>query len=209
MLIIGLTGSIGMGKSTAARYLLERGIPVFDADAEVHRLYEAEGAAAIEAAFPGTVRDGKVDRGRLAQAVLGDPAKLARLESLVHPLIREAERAFIDRHAAQGAAMIVLEVPLLLETGLDQWVDATVVLTAPAEIQRQRVLARPGMTPQKLDSLLSHQLPEAEKLARADFVVDTSGPVEETRRQIDRVLESLKTRQPRALRRWRDEVSRR
>jgi dephospho-CoA kinase len=205
MLIVGLTGSIGMGKSNAARHLMSKGIPVFDADAEVHRLYEGDAAPAVEAAFPGTVVAGRVDRRRLGQAVIGNPSAVARLESIVHPLVRQAEQAFLRRCAESGAYMAVLEVPLLYETGLDRLVDATIVLTAPPDVQRARVLQREGMSPAKLDGLLTHQMPDAEKRARADHVVDTSGPVESTARRLDEIVESLKKRPAGALALWLDD----
>ncbi|MGI9385265.1 MAG: dephospho-CoA kinase [Methyloligellaceae bacterium] len=202
MLIIGLTGSMGMGKSTAAKRFRGHGIPVFDADAEVHRLYAGEAAPLIEAAFPGTVADGSVDRKRLGAAVVGDRAALKRLESIIHPLVREGQRRFIETHSKAGADLVILEIPLLFETGADDRVDATVVVTAPPDLQRARVLDRPGMTPEKLEALLSEQMPDDEKRQRADFVVDTSGPVEETGRKIDMIIESLAGREGEAVSRW-------
>ena len=204
MVIVGLTGSIGMGKSTAAKRFAAHGIPVFDADAEVHRLYGGEGAVLVEKAFPGTVVEGGVDRVRLARRVVGDAAALKRLEAIVHPLVRRAARDFLAGNAAARARMAVLEVPLLFETGLDGWVDATVVLTAPPDVQRHRVLRRPGMSAEKLDGLLGMQLPDSEKRKRGDFVVDTSGPIEATGLEIDRIVESLQTREGKAIRRWLD-----
>lgn len=195
MLLIGLTGSIGMGKSTIAARFRALGVPVCDADAEVHRLYEGAAVAPIEAAFPGTTAGGKVDRERLAQSVLKDPAALARLEAIVHPLVFAAERAWLRDAAAQGADMAVLEVPLLLETGGDARVDVVVVASAPPEAQRQRVLERAGMTPEKLDQVLARQLSDAEKRARADFVVDTGGSFADTDEQVDKIVESLRGRQ--------------
>jgi len=202
MLVIGLTGSIGMGKTTAARRIASHGIPVFDADAEVHRLYEAEAAPLIEAAFPGTVAEGHVDRGLLAKAVLGDAEKLAKLEAIVHPLVRNSEREFLIRQRDAGAEMAVLEIPLLLETGADRRVDVTIVVTVSADVQRQRALQRPGMSEQKLAAILAQQLPDAEKRERADFVVETEGQVEATGEKIDRIIESLKGRQGSAIDRW-------
>lgn len=204
MLIVGLTGSIGMGKSTAAKRFAAHGIPVFDADAEVHRLYEGRAADKIEAAFPGTAIDGRVDRTRLGREVIGNPEAMKKLEALIHPLVRDAEADFLRRCAAEGAAMAVLEIPLLFETGANAMVDATIVLTAPAEVQRERVLARPGMTEAKLEGLLAQQWPDAKKREQADFVVDTSGPIEETGRELDRIVELLKNRQGRALALWTD-----
>jgi dephospho-CoA kinase len=191
MLIIGLTGSIGMGKSTAAAHLRARGIAVFDADGEVHRLYAGSAVAPIEAAFPGTTANGTVDRMALSAALGGSAEAFATLEAIVHPLVREAERAFLHRQNGKGARFAVLEIPLLFETGGDRLVDSVVVLTTDAATQRARVLARPGMTEARLTALLERQTSDAEKRARADFVVDTSGPVADTRAQIDQVLETL------------------
>ena len=194
MLVIGLTGSIGMGKSTVAARLRALGIAVCDADAEVHKLYEGAAVAPIEAAFPGTTADGKVDRQKLAQALLDRPDRFKRLEAIVHPLVVEAERTFLHDQAAQGAAMTVLEIPLLLETGGERRVDVVIVCSAPAEAQRARVLRRPGMTAEKLDQLLARQMPDAEKRKRADFVVDTGGSFAETDAQVDKIIESLQAR---------------
>lgn len=195
MLIVGLTGSIGMGKSTAAQRFRSRGVPVCDADAEVHKLYEGAAVAPIEAEFPGTTSDGKVDRARLAAALLKDPSGFKRLEAIVHPLVFAAERAFLLEARRKGATMVVLEVPLLLETGGDKRVDVVVVVSAPADMQRARVLSRPGMTPGKLDAILSRQMPDAEKRRRADFVVDTSGPIAESEAQVDRIVADLRGRE--------------
>ena len=194
MLIIGLTGSIGMGKSTVAARFRVLGVPVCDADAEVHKLYEGPAVAPIEAAFPGTTANGKVDRQKLAEALIGDPDKFKRLEAIVHPLVVQAERAFLRAEAARGAAVAVLEIPLLLETGGERRVDCVVVVSAPAEAQRARVMARPGMTPEKLDHLLARQMPDAEKRKRADFVVDTGGTFADTDAQVDKIVESLQGR---------------
>ena len=191
MLIVGLTGSIGMGKSTVAARLRALGIAVFDADAEVHRLYEGAAVAAIEAAFPGTTDAGRVDRQRLSAALLAEPKEFARLEAIVHPLVFAAERAFLHAQAGRGARLAVLEVPLLLESGSRPRVDAIIVVSTALEVQRQRVLRRPGMTPEKLEQVLARQLPDAEKRARADYVVDTSGTFAETEAQVDRIVESL------------------
>jgi dephospho-CoA kinase len=194
MLIIGLTGSIGMGKSTAAKRFIALGIPVCDADAEVHRLYRGKAVAPIEAAFPGTTTPEGVDRQRLAAALLADPAGFKRLEAIVHPLVFEAEREFLRTEAGRGTPMAVLEIPLLFEGGNEARVDVTVVVSAPPDVQRRRVLERPGMTPERLDQILSRQVPDAEKRRRADFVVDTSGTIPETEAQIDRIVESLRGR---------------
>jgi dephospho-CoA kinase len=194
MLIIGLTGSIGMGKSTVAARFRALGIAVCDADAEVHKLYEGAAVAPIEAAFPGTTANGKVDREKLAQALIGDPHKFKQLEAIVHPLVVEAERAFLRAQAATGATMAVLEIPLLLETGGERRVDCVIVVSAPPEAQRGRVMQRPGMTPQKLEQLLARQMPDAEKRKRADFVVDTGGTFADTDAQVDKIVESLQAR---------------
>lgn len=173
MLIIGLTGSIGMGKSTLAEVLRQNGIAVLDADQVVHDLYAGRAVEAIEAVFPGTTEGGEVDRTRLSAALQGQPQNFQKLEAIVHPLVRQAQAEFLTEQHAKGAAMAVLEIPLLFETGGDARVDITIVASASAESQRARVLARPGMTDEKLDALLSRQMPDKEKRACADFVVDT------------------------------------
>lgn len=200
MLVIGLTGSIGMGKTTAAKAFAANGIPVFDADAEVHRLYEGEAVPLIEEAFPGTISNGKVDRALLAAALMEDEQAMARLEAIVHPLVRAARQEFLTRHARVGADMAVLEIPLLFETGGDKQVDVSVVVTAPVEVQRARVLERPGMSEAKLDALLANQMGDEEKRERADFVVDTNRTIEETAAEIDRIVESLRGREGTAFR---------
>lgn len=194
MLIIGLTGSIGMGKSTAAARIRTLGVGVCDADAIVHRLYKSGGAAVapIAAVFPGTLaEDGGIDRQRLAAALLADGSAFKRLEAIVHPLVHAAEREFLHAKAAKGAEKAVLEIPLLFETGGEKRVDVTIVVSAPPEIQRQRVLERPGMTVEKLEQILSRQMPDDEKRRRADFVVDTSRTIPETEAQIDRIMAQL------------------
>ncbi len=193
MFVLGLTGSLGMGKSTTAGFFAEAGAPVHDADAVVHALYEGEAVAAIEAAFPGTTQDGKVDRGKLAARVVDDPAALRTLESIVHPLVRAAETRFLAAAQARGAEVAVLNVPLLLETGGDERVDAVVVVSAPPDVQRQRVLARPGMTPEKLDALLARQMADGEKRRRADFIVDTAHGLDAARAQVQEILRSVAT----------------
>lgn len=204
MLILGLTGSIGMGKSTAAARIREHGFAVFDADAEVHRLYSGPLAADIEKAFPGTATDGQVDRAKLAAALIREPSRFADLEAIVHPKVRESERRFLQAEHAKGADFAVLEVPLLFESGIGSKVDVTIVVSAPPEIQRQRVLARPGMTEAKLATVVKRQLSEAEKLKRADFIVDTSASVENCNAQIDALLAKLKDRRGNAFERyWR------
>jgi dephospho-CoA kinase len=188
MVVLGLTGSVGMGKSTTARFFAEAGVPVFDADAAVHRLYAGEAAAAIEAAFPGTTGEDGVDRARLAQAVLGDTAALARLEGIIHPLVRREELRFIEEANKAGAPVAVLDIPLLFETDRDRLVDAVVVVSAPPDIQRARVLERPGMTEEKFRALLAKQMPDEEKRRRADFVVDSSGSYDSARAQVHAIL---------------------
>lgn len=193
MFVLGLTGSLGMGKSTTAGFFADAGVPVHDADSAVHALYEGEAVPAIEAAFPGTTAGGKVDRAKLAAAVVDDPAALRRLEAIVHPLVRAAETRFLAQVQARGAKVAVLDIPLLFETAGDERVDAVVVVSAPAETQRQRVLERPGMTPAKLDALLARQLADSEKRARADFVVDTSHGFDAARAQVREILRAVAT----------------
>jgi dephospho-CoA kinase len=193
MFILGLTGSLGMGKSTTARFFAEEGVPVHDADAVVHRLYDGEAAAAIEAAFPGTTVGGRVDRDKLAARVLGDVAALKRLEAIVHPLVQEAERRLLAEAQARGEKVAVLDIPLLFETGGQDRVDAVVVVSAPPEVQRSRALERPGMTVDKLDAILAKQMPDHEKQRRADFVVDTSRGFEAARAQVRAILDAVAT----------------
>lgn len=194
MLTVGLTGSIGMGKSTVAGMFRDAAIPVFDADAAVHRLYGRDGAAVepIARRFPGAVVNGAVDRARLAAAVTGDRKALTDLETIVHPLVQAEQRAFLDEARARGADLAVLEIPLLFEVGACSRVDVTVVVSASAEIQRQRVLSRPGMTPEKFQALLARQIPDAEKRARADHVIDTGVPLDETRAATLALIDRLK-----------------
>jgi dephospho-CoA kinase len=195
MLIVGLTGSIGMGKSTAAAHLRERGLPVFDADAEVHRLY-AGGKAVdpVERAFPGTTTGGGIDRAKLSAVLVANPARFRELEAIVHPLVREAERAFLREHAEHGAEIAVLEIPLLFETGADKLVDVTIVVSAAPEVQRARLMKRPEMSAEKLDRLLSRQVPDAKKRTGADFVVDTSFDVETSQTALDAAIAELRGR---------------
>ncbi len=188
MFILGLTGSIGMGKTTTARLFAEAGVPVHDADAAVHALYQGEAAAPIERAFPGTIANGKVDREKLGRRVVGDPAALKRLEEIVHPLVRKSEMRFLEAARARGEAVVVLDIPLLYETGGENRVDAVVAVSAPAGIQRQRVLERPAMTVEKLEALLAQQLPDAEKRRRADFIVDSGQDIAFARRQVGEIL---------------------
>ena len=193
MFILGLTGSLGMGKSTTARFFAEEGVPVHDADAVVHRLYDGEAAAAIEAAFPGTTAGGKVDRDKLAARVLGDSAALKRLEAIVHPLLQEAERRLLAEAESRGEKVAVLDIPLLFETGGEERVDAVVVVSAPPDVQRSRALERPGMTVDKLDAILAKQMPDDEKRRRADFVVDTSRGFEAARADVRAILDAVAT----------------
>jgi len=193
MFILGLTGSLGMGKSMTARFFAEQGVPVHDADAVVHRLYEGEAATAIEAAFPGTTAGGKVDRDKLAARVLGDGPALKRLEAIVHPLVQEAERRLLAEAEARGEKVAVLDIPLLFETDGESRVDAVVVVSAPPEVQRSRVLERPGMTVEKLEAILAKQMPDDEKRRRADFVVDTSRGFEAARAEVRAILDAVAT----------------
>lgn len=193
MVIVGLTGSIGMGKSAVAAMFRSRGIGVFDADAEVHRLYEGEAVPLVENAFPGSTKDGRVDRPLLAALLAAKPENFARLESIVHPLVRRAEKSFLMTEFQRGAGIAVLEIPLLFETGLDAEVDKTLVVSASPEIQRQRVLERRGVTEEHLDMILSKQLADSEKRARADFVVDTGTTLEATGAAIDDIIVRLRS----------------
>jgi len=189
--ILGLTGSVGMGKSTVARMFEELGVPVFDADAVVHRLQGPDGAlvGVIEAVFPGTAGPAGVDRAKLGAAVFGDASSLARLEAIVHPAVRKARREFLLEHA--GAPLVVFDIPLLFEKGGVEEVDAALVVSARPELQRERVLARPGMTPERFAGILALQLPDAEKRARADYVIDTGASLAATRAEVGRLVEKL------------------
>jgi dephospho-CoA kinase len=197
MIKVALTGSIGMGKSTVAAMFERAGIPLFDADAEVRRLQGDGGGlvGAIADLFPQSLKEGRIDRDALSRAVIGNPEALAKLESLVHPEVRAARDRFIA--ANSDAPMIVFDIPLLFETGGESIADKVVVVSAPADVQRKRVLARPGMTPAKLDGILARQMPDAEKRRRADFVVDTSGSLEETEAQVEAIIACLKDSQAR------------
>jgi dephospho-CoA kinase len=194
MRIIGLTGSIGMGKSTTAAMFRDLGIPVYDADAAVHDLYDQGGAAVepVGEAFPGVVKDGRVDREELRKRVLGQPDELKRLNAIVHPLVGRDRVGFFKAAEEQGADMVVLDVPLLYETGGDANVEAVVVVSAPPEMQRERVLARPGMTPERLDAILAQQMADAEKRARAHYVVDTGCGLEAAREQVAAIVADLR-----------------
>jgi dephospho-CoA kinase len=203
--ILGLTGSIGMGKSTTAGLFQARGIPVHDADASVHALYRGRAVPLIAAAFPDAIRDGAVDRPSLSAAVLGKPEAMARLEAIIHPLVREEEEAFLRRCREKGQGLAVLDVPLLLETGGEGRCDAVLVVSAPAEEQRARVLARAGMTPERLDAILARQMPDARKRAQAHFIVDTSRGVVAAGRQVGSILAALAGRPGRGGRGWTDD----
>src|SRR6202030_874479 len=189
MLLLGLTGSIGMGKSTTAKLFAEAGVPVYDADAAVHMLYEGEAVPAIEAAFPGTTAEGKVDRNKVSEKVVHDPAAMKQLEQIVHPMLGASRQKFLDDAERSGAPVAVVDVPLLFETGGERRVDTVVVVTTTPEIQRQRILARENMTSEKLDAILARQLPDAEKRQRADFVVDTSHGLDPVRARIRDILD--------------------
>lgn len=190
MIVVGLTGSIAMGKSTAAALFAAEGVGLFDSDAAVHALYRGAGAAAIETAFPGVVREGAVDRDRLAQMAVGDGAALARLEAIVHPRVAEARREFVARAAAGGARLVVVDIPLLFESGADKTVDVIVVVSASADAQRARALKRAGMTAERFEALLAKQTPDSEKRRRAHFVIDANGGLDATRLQVRGFLRS-------------------
>jgi dephospho-CoA kinase len=193
MIVLGLTGSVAMGKSTTAGFFAEEGVPVHDADSVVHRLYEGDAVPVIEAAFPGTTADGKIDRVKLGSRVMGDLAALRQLEAIVHPMVQDAERRFLAEAEAKGAPVVVLDIPLLFETGGDSRVDAVVVATAPAEVQRARAMSRSGMTEQRLDAMLARQMPDSEKRLRADFLVDTSRGFDDARAQVRAILDKVAT----------------
>ncbi|MTV17575.1 MULTISPECIES: dephospho-CoA kinase [Bradyrhizobium] len=188
MLIVGLTGSIGMGKSTTAKLFMEAGVPVYDADAAVHQLYEGEAAPAIEAAFPGTTAGGKVDRAKLSARVVHDPAAMKQLEQIVHPMLGASRQKFFADAEAAGSPIVVVDVPLLFETGGEKRVDAVIVVTTSPELQRERVLARGTMDATKLDAIIAKQMPDAEKRKRADFIVDTSHGLDPVRARIRDIL---------------------
>jgi dephospho-CoA kinase len=191
MFILGLTGSIGMGKSTTAGFFREAGVPVHDSDAVVHRLYDGEAVEPVEAAFPGVTVDGRIDRARLSQRLIGKPEAIEQLESIVHPLVRAESDRFMREQAARNARVVVLDIPLLFETGGENKVDAVVVVSAPREVQRARVLSRPGMTAERLDALLARQMSDAEKRSRAHFVVDSSRTYDSARAQVHGILRAV------------------
>jgi dephospho-CoA kinase len=191
--VLCLTGSLGMGKSTAAKFFAECGVPVHDSDAVVHALYEGDAAALIEQAFPGSTADGKVDRNILAARVLNDPSALARLETIIHPLVTASREKFLAQAQTRGDPVVVVDIPLLFETSAQSRCDAVVVVSAPAEIQRARAFDRPGMTEEKFAALLAKQMPDAEKRRRADFIVDSSESFDHTRAQIRDILQTIAT----------------
>lgn len=193
MIIVGLTGSIGMGKSTTSAMFQAEGVPVYDADAAVHALYALGGAAVapVEAAFPGVVVDGAIDRAKLSALVVGNPEALKRLEAVVHPLVGESRKVFFEAAAAVNAPLVILDIPLLFETGGERNVAAVIVVSAPEAVQRERVMARPDMTTEKLDAILARQLPDAEKRARADIVIDTSKGLDSAREQVRAAIAKL------------------
>ena len=188
MFVLGLTGSVGMGKSATAKMFADEGVPVHDADAAVHALYEGEEVPAIEAAFPGTTANGKVDRGKLGERVIGHPDEIKRLERIVHPLVARVRDAFLANAERDGAKVALLDIPLLYETGGETRCDAVVVVSAPADVQLDRVLTRPGMTDAKFEAILAKQVPDADKRGRADFVVDTSKGFDAARQQVREIL---------------------
>jgi dephospho-CoA kinase len=191
MFILGLTGSLAMGKSATAKMFAAEGVPVHDADSVVHRLYDAEAVPAVEAAFPGTTAGGRVDRIKLGQRVFGDKAALHKLEQIVHPLVRRAADRFLAQAARDGAKVAVLDIPLLFETGGDKRCDAVVVVSAPADMQRARAFERPDMNAEKFETILAKQMPDADKRARADFIVDTSRGFDAAREQVREILKSV------------------
>ena len=191
MIVIGLTGSVGMGKSTTAALFADEGVPVFDADAAVHRLYRGRAVAPVEAAFAGVTRDGAIDREALASRVVHDAAAMKELETIVHPLVREERQAFLDQARRDGARCVVLDIPLLFETGGGSDVDVVVLASAPADVQKARVLARPGMSEAKFEAILAKQMPDAEKRMRSRFIIETGHGLDDARRQVREVIAAL------------------
>lgn len=194
MIVAGLTGSIGMGKSTTAAMFADEGIPVHDADRAVHELYAGRAAPLVEAAFPGTVTDGRVDREKLGRLVIGKPDAMRRLEAIVHPLVREEEQRFLHDARRAGAKLAILDIPLLFETGRDKDMDAVVVVTADADVQRERVLARPGMTDEKFRAILAKQVPDAEKRAKAGYLIDTGRGLDAARTRVREIIADLRAK---------------
>jgi dephospho-CoA kinase len=191
MIVLGLTGSVGMGKSATAKMFADEGVPLFDADAAVHKLYDGEAAPLIAAAFPGTVSAGRVDRERLSQTVVGNSEAFAKLEAIIHPLVRKARKDFLIAAKAKGAQIAVLDIPLLFETGGERKVDKIVVVSAPEPVQKERVLARPGMTEAKFSAIVAKQMPDSEKRKKADFVIDTSRGFEAARDEVRAILRAI------------------
>lgn len=191
MLVLGLTGSAAMGKSTVAAMFAARGVPVFDADRTVHALYAGAAVPLVEAAFPGVAVDGAIDRDRLRARVLGDEPAMQRLEALVHPLVKAEERRFVAEARAKGRRIVLLDIPLLFESGAVDEVDMVIVVSAPEAVQRARMLARPGMTPERLAAMLGRQMPDAEKRRRADFVIENGGSLRATENQVDAILRAV------------------
>ncbi len=194
MFILGLTGSIGMGKSVAADQFKANGVPVFDADQAVHDLYEGLAVAPVGAAFPGVVKDGRVDRAALTHILMEQPQRFSELEGIVHPLVRKMQNEFLAQHYQSGTPLVVMEIPLLFETGFERLVDAVAVVSAPYAAQRERVLQREGMTSEKFEQILRRQTPDEEKRAKAEFVVDTGGTIEQTQQQINTLVAQLRAR---------------
>jgi dephospho-CoA kinase len=192
MFVLGLTGSIGMGKSATVAIFREAGIPVHDSDAAVHALYRGAAAPLVEAAFPGTLRDGEIDRARLSPYVVNDPPALARLEAIIHPLVRAERAKFVADARASGADLIVLDIPLLFETGCEREVDAILLVTAPEAVQKARVAGRPGMTEAKLAAIIAKQMPDADKRRRADMILDTSLGHDEALRQVRKLIDDIR-----------------
>ncbi len=194
MLRVGLTGSIGMGKSTMAKFFADAGVPVNDSDAVVHQLYAGEAAPLVNAVFPGTMKNGAIDRQELSRQLSSDRDGFKKLESIIHPLVRNREQQFVEHEQAKGAEIVLLDIPLLFETGAEKRVDVVVVVSCDPQIQRQRVLARPNMTEEKFNMILSRQTPDAIKRERADYLIDTSGPLEASRQRVAEIVEDLKRR---------------
>ncbi|MFN3501368.1 MAG: dephospho-CoA kinase [Allorhizobium sp.] len=192
MIIVGLTGSIGMGKSTTAALFADEGVPVNDADRVVHELYRSEAVAPIAGLFPDAIVEGIVDRAKLSANLAKNPAKFKELEAIVHPLVRDKEHAFLDEQSALGHALVLLDIPLLFETGREKRVDRIVVVSCEPELQRERVLARPGMTEEKFQLILSRQVPDAQKRARADYVIDTGHGIDRARAQVKTIVRELR-----------------
>lgn len=202
MLIIGLTGSIAMGKSTVAKMLLDNGIPMISADQIVHDLYEAEAVPILEKAFPGSTENNQVNREKLLSLLLKEEDGFKKLETLIHPLVRQKEWEFIKENKEKSSDLVAIEIPLLFETGAEKLMDVVLLASAPAEVQKQRVMARPGMTTEKFKTLLAKQMPDAEKRKKADFIVDTSCSLSETEDQLKEIIVSLKNKQPKAYDLW-------